>query len=354
MNKLKLALRIAVPVLISAGLVWLSLRKAPVGQVVDAIARSPKGPLAAYVGILLVIHLLRTVRWGVLLERLGHVGFERLNSASAIGIMLLMVLPLRMGEFARPLLIARPPKGSGPHLRRSGAMASIVVERIVDGLFMGIVGVLALQSVHGDYAARARQVSVLVSAGFFGLCVLLGLAFFLRAQAVALTRKLLGKVSPRLGGKVASMLDAFISALHLGSGWKVAWFFALTCAYWTCATLGLALVAPAFGMHLTFLQACAVLAMQVVGVMIPAGPGMVGTLQIATQVGLSFFYGAFSAGPEGVNAVAYANTVWLLQFGQQVVVGLLFMSAGHVSLHGLLGPSAAQADEAAEEAGPAA
>ena len=115
MNKLKLGLRVALPVLFSVALVWLSLRNAPVGKVVDAIARSDKGPLLAYVGVLLIIHLLRTVRWGILLEPLGHVGFKRLNSASAIGIMLLIVLPLRMGEFARPLLIARPPEGKGLH-----------------------------------------------------------------------------------------------------------------------------------------------------------------------------------------------------------------------------------------------
>lgn len=353
MNRLKTALRVALPVLFSALLIWLSLRKAPVGLVLEAIARSAKGPLVLYVCILLTIHLLRTVRWGILLEPLGHVGFKRLNSASAIGIMLLIVLPLRMGEFARPLLISRPPEGKGPRLRRSGAMASIVVERVADGLFMGLLGVLTLHtlgdSVRGEYAVRARQVAVLVSLAFFSLVVLLGAAFFLRERAVALTRRLLAP-SPKLAEKASSMLDAFIGALHLGSGWKALGFFLLTATYWGCATLGLSVVAPAFGMKLTLLQACAVLTMQVVGVMIPAGPGMVGTLQLATQIGLSFFYNAFDAGPEGVNAVAYANTVWLLQIAQQVVVGLFFMSTGHVSLRGLFGPSAAAATEEGDAA----
>jgi hypothetical protein len=366
-KKLKLALRVALPILFSVALVWLSLRKAPVGKVVDAIARSDKGPLLAYVGVLLLIHLLRTVRWGILLEPLGHVGFKRLNSASAIGIMLLIVLPLRMGEFARPLLIARPPEGKGPRLRRSGAMASIVVERIADGLFVGLLGVLTLHalgdSAHGDYAVHARRAAVLVSLGFFALCVVLGAAFFLREQAVAITGRLLGPLSPKLAAKATSMLDAFIGALHLGSGWKALGFFLLTAAYWASATLGLAIVAPAFGMHLTPLQACAVLTMQVVGAMIPAGPGMVGTLQLATQIGLSLFYKAFDSGPEGVNAVAYANTVWLLQFAQQVVVGVFFMSTGHVSLRGLFGASApdptsdsgeAEEDPKAAPVGPAA
>ena len=344
MNKLKLALRVALPVLFSVALVWLSLRRAPVGKVLSAIAASDKGPLLAYLGVLLLIHLLRTVRWGILLEPLGHVGFKRLNSASAIGIMLLIVLPLRMGEFARPLLIARPPEGRGPRLRRSGAMASIVVERIADGLFVGLLGVLTLHalgdSAHGEYAVHARRAAVLVSLGFFALCVVLALAFFLKETALRLTGRALRIVSPKLAEQVVSILDAFIGALHLGSGWKALGFFLLTAAYWASAALGLAIVAPAFGMHLTPLQACAVLTMQVVGAMVPAGPGMVGTLQLATQIGLSLFYGAFDSGPEGINAVAFANTVWLLQFLQQVVLGVLFMSTGHVSLRGLFGASA--------------
>jgi len=72
-----------------------------------------------------------------------------------------------------------------------------------------------------------------------------------------------------------------------------------------------------------------------VGVMVPAGPGMVGTMQFFTQAGLSLFDpGGFSA-----RGAAFANTIWLLQFIVQVGLGTIFLVAGHVSLKGLLGPS---------------
>ena len=352
MNVLKLVLRIAVSLAISGLFVWLSLRNAPIRAVARAIADCDKTPLLIYLVLTLFVHLVRTVRWGILLEPLGHVGFARLNSASAVGFMLLMVLPLRLGEFARPLLIARPPVGKGAHLSRSGAMASVVVERIADGLFVGLLGVLALRALGaragGDNAGFARRAAVLVSLGFATLCALLVAAFFLREQAVALCTRLLTPLSPKLAAKATSMLDAFIGALHLGSGWKVLGFFGLTSLYWALATFGIALVAPAFGMHLGPLEACALLAIQVVGAMVPAGPGMVGTLQFFSQLGLSLFVpGALGSGPEGVHAAAYANTVWLLQFSQQVGLGLIFMAMGHVSLRGLLGKSTAEEDEAA-------
>jgi uncharacterized protein (TIRG00374 family) len=327
--------------------------------VAQSIASANPLRLAAYAAVLVLVHLVRTVRWGILLEPLGHVGFKRLNSASAVGFMLLMVLPLRLGEFARPLLIARPPEGSGVRLRRSGAMASIVVERVVDGIAIGLLGVIALHalgaSVSGEYASAARRASLLVALGFGVLCAALLGALFLREKALRLVAAALRPVSPRLERAAVSMLDAFISALHLGSGFKALLFFFLTAVYWCLSAFGLWLLAPAFGFHLSPLMAGTILTMQVVGVMIPAGPGMIGTLQLFTQIGLSLFVpDAFTRGsPVAARAAGYANTVWMMQFGVQVGLGVVFMLLGHVALRGLFERSAgAEHDAEAVAAAP--
>ena len=348
---LKLALRAVVSIAMSAVFIWLSLRHTDVRAVAGAMASADPVRVLLYVGVLLLVHLVRTVRWGILLEPLGHVSFKRLNSASAVGFMLLMLLPLRLGEFARPLLIARPPPGGGVQLRRSGALASIVVERIVDGIFMGLMGMICLRmlgaSAAGKYVDFARMASLLVALGFFSLCVVLVLAVLFRDRALRLASAVLTPFSPRIAGKAVSMLEAFIGAVHLGSGWKVAWFFVLTAVYWGLNGVGLALLAPAFGFNgLTALMIAVILTIQVVGVMVPAGPGMVGTMQFFLQAGLSLFDSdGFSA-----RGVAYANTIWLLQFGAQVALGVIFLVSGHVSLKGLLGSSPPLEDEASTPA----
>jgi uncharacterized membrane protein YbhN (UPF0104 family) len=345
MRALKLAARVLLSLGVSAFFVWLSLRNADLRAVGQSIASANGLRLAAYAGVLLAIHLVRTVRWGILLEPLGHVGFKRLNSASAVGFMLLMVLPLRLGEFARPLLIARPPEGAGVRLRRSGAMASIVIERIVDGIAIGLLGVVALRalgaSASGEYASAARKASLFVALGFGVLCALLLCALFLREETLRLVAAVLRPLSPSLASAAVSMLDAFISALHLGSGFTALLFFLLTAVYWCLGGFALWLLAPAFGFHLSPLMAGTILAMQVVGVMIPAGPGMIGTLQLFTQIGLSLFVpDAFVRGSSAAaRAAGFANTVWMLQFGQQLVLGVTFMLLGHVALRGLFGRS---------------
>lgn len=346
----KIVLRTVVSLAMSALFVWLSLRHTDVRAVLAAMAAADPVRIALYVLVLLAIHLVRTVRWGILLEPLGKVSFKRLNSASAVGWMLLMVLPLRLGEFARPLLIARPPEGGGAPLRRSGALASIVVERIVDGIFIGMLGIVSLrmlgESASGKYLEFARSASVLVALGFFALCVGLVLAVLFRERALRLSQRVFSRISARVANRVSGMLDAFISAVHVGSGWKLLGFFLLTGTYWTLNAIGLGVLAPAFGFTgLSPLMLAVILTIQVVGVMVPAGPGMVGTMQFFTQAGLSLFVAdGFSA-----HGAGYANTVWLLQFGEQVALGLIFLVAGHVSLKGLLGPAAMQ-DEAAPAA----
>ncbi len=56
--------------------------------------------------------------------------------------MALFILPLRLGEFARPYLVAERPA-----LRVSAALSSVVVERVADGIFTAALLVVALLAV---------------------------------------------------------------------------------------------------------------------------------------------------------------------------------------------------------------
>jgi uncharacterized protein (TIRG00374 family) len=334
-----IALRFLASVGVSGFFTWLSLRHTDLRTVLGEMASAPLLPLAGYFLILLVVHLVRTVRWGLLLEPAGRVGFKRLNSASAIGFMLLMVLPLRLGEFARPMLVSRTKDRSGPQLQRSAALASCVVERIVDGLALAAIGIFALRALgaSGALADFSRRASVIVGAGFLGLCALLVVAVVARERVVAIARRGASRLPARTADTLLSMLNGFLGALDLGSVPRALAVVLLTAAHWALHVAGFVLVASAFGFHLSPLQGCAVLATQAVGIMVPAGPGMVGTSQFFTQAGLSIFFpGALSQPSVVVRAAAYANCIWMLQFSQQVILGLMFWISGRVSLAGVL------------------
>jgi uncharacterized protein (TIRG00374 family) len=355
MRAAKLTIRILLSLGLSALFVWLSLRHTDLRAVVRNIAAADPTRVGLSVLLLLCIHLIRTLRWGILLEPFGHVGFKRLNAASAVGFMLLILLPLRLGEFGRPFAIAQPPAGGGVRIRRSGAMASCVVERIVDGIFIGLLGIVALwvlgPMVTGPYAAFARSASVAVAAGFGALCVVLIFTLFQHDRTLRIARRLLTPLSPKLAVRAVGMMDAFLGSVHVGSGWSAAAFFLLTALYWSANAFGLWLLGPAFGIQLTPLMAATVLAVQVVGVMVPAGPGMVGTMSYFTAIGVSLFVPAalVDGSPAASQVAAYANTIWLVQFSVQVCLGLFFMAQSHITLKGLFSFSSS---EAAEGEGP--
>lgn len=345
----RLLIRIVASLAVSCAFVWLSLRHTDVRAVGEALWAADAAPLAGYFAILLVVHVVRTARWGILLRPVARVGFRRLNEACAIGFMMLVVLPFRLGELARPLLVARPARDDGAPVSRSGAMGACVVERMVDGIGVGVLGIVALHLLGsratGRAAEFARHASLIVTGAFLALCFGLVLAFFMRDRALSLLRRAVKTFAPHLAERVTSMLDAFIGALQLGSAARVAAVLGLTAVHWSLHVAGFAIVAPAFGFQLSPLMACAVLAVQVVGVMVPAGPGMVGTSQFFTEAGLSIFVaGALSAPDVAARAAGYANAIWILQFGQQVVLGLAFWFASRVPLSSLVG---ARAEEAA-------
>src|SRR5262249_1661680 len=133
-KSLKLILRVGASLAVSGVFIYFSLRNTSISAVGAAIRAADPVPVFGYLVALIVIHFIKTTRWGLLLKPLGDISFRRLNSASAVGLMLMVILPLRLGELARPLLVARNAGPGDEKLPRSGALASILVERIVDSI----------------------------------------------------------------------------------------------------------------------------------------------------------------------------------------------------------------------------
>jgi glycosyltransferase 2 family protein len=309
-----------------------------------------------YFGILTLVHLARTLRWGCLLSGLEKVPFRKLNEASGIGFMMLLVLPFRLGEFARPFLIAQRSS-----IRRSAAMTSVVIERITDGLLVATLMRVLLFFIPTE-TAEIRYVklgSTLMFALFGG-----GLAFLLFARwqhdrAVDLVRATVGRIAPGLAHKVADIVDGFVGAMRqLPDGKRLAGFFFFTLAYWGLNGAGMVVLAQAFScagavdascqpLGLSLFQGYVVMTVLVVGVMIPGAPGMAGTFHWATTVGLGLFLPAAVVKSSGL---AYANVLWLCQTVQQVGFGLILLSIGHLSFKDL----ASRLDKEGEASAPVA
>jgi uncharacterized protein (TIRG00374 family) len=299
---------------------WASLRAANYAWVLP------------YIVILLLIHLCRTARWGALLATQERVRFRALNDASAIGFMMLLVLPFRLGEFARPFLIAQR-----SNIRRSAAMTSVVLERIADGVFVALLLRGLLFFVHGETTPvrLARYGANAMFLIFFGGFVFLLFAAWNHDRAVGLVRGTLGRLSPAMGERASAIVDSFVGALkQRHRPIELVAFLAWTLLYWGLNGFGMWVLMRAFPFQLSLFQSYVAMGLVVVGVMIPAAPGMVGTFQAAVKLGLSIFLPASVVNGPGL---AYANVLWLCQTAQQIGLGLLFLSIDQLSFRDIAG-----------------
>jgi len=332
--RVKRAAKLLVSLLMTVVFSWWAFRETDWNSLMASLRTANYLWVVPYMGMLLLIHVARTLRWGCLLSGMERVPFRPLNEASGIGFMMLLVLPFRLGEFARPLLIAQRSS-----IRRSAAMTSVVLERITDGMFVAALMRVLLMFVPAE-VPELRFVKLganLMFAVFAGGLVFLLFALRHQDTAVRLVRATVGRVVPAVADKMADVVDTFVGAMRqLPDGRRMAGFFLYTLVYWGLNGAGMALLSRAFGasMSLSLFQAYVVNCVLVVGVMIPAAPGMVGTFQAAVKVGLSLFLPATVVNGSGL---AYANVLWLCQTVQQVGLGVVLMSAGHLSFRDLAG-----------------
>ena len=112
--------------LLAAGLLWLFFRGSDLSAIRLSLAGANLWILGSALGAVLVTYLLRAARWQLLLAPLGKAGLWNCFTTTVIGFML-NFLAARLGEIARPYLLARREGFSA-----SSAFATILLERVLD------------------------------------------------------------------------------------------------------------------------------------------------------------------------------------------------------------------------------
>src|SRR5262249_4975741 len=233
-------------------------------------------------------------------------------------------------------------------IRRSAAMTSVVLERIVDGISIAVLLRVLLFFIREENESIrfARWGANAMFAVFGGGLSFLLFALWHHARAVQLVRRIFGLVSPSLAERIVQVVDLVVGALRqVPKGWQLAGFIFFTAVYWSLNGWGMYLLSHAFycwpgspegcaPLQLTLFQSYVVLAVLVVGLMIPAAPGMIGTFQAAVKLGLSLFLPAAVVNSKGV---AYANVLWLCQTFQQIGLGVVLMSLSQLSFRDVAG-----------------
>lgn len=213
----------------------------------------------------------RATRWHFLLKPLQNISPRRLFTVVTIGYMANDVLPARMGEIVRVYVLEKREGTS-----KTGALATIVVERIMDGLT--ILLLLAIASffapINKDIEGIERAASLLF---IVLIVVFLAIAssrkLMLRLEAFGL-QFLPAAVRPKLAG----IADKFIDGLQVLRQWRdLVLVAALSILGWMCEVGMYWMVALAFStLHLEWYAVVMTLAVANLSTLIPSAPGYVG------------------------------------------------------------------------------
>jgi uncharacterized protein (TIRG00374 family) len=301
--------------------------------------------LPAYVVMLVGMSYFRAVRWRFLLRSFAEIPKKRILAVSWIGFAAIMLMPFRIGEVVRPYMIRHPGREEAGKIvgkvSATAATGTVLAERIVDGLCLSLLLALALlfvpmlqptpRTVVGLplTIAQVRAYGYTTLGIFVAAFLTIAVFYFARDLARRLTLTVVGIVSKRLAEKLATTAAKLADGLHfLGRARDAGPFLLETSLYWALNALGMWLLAWGCGVvhhdgsPITFGEACALMGMLGVTILIPGPPGLVGIFQTGIYCGLSMYFT-----PEVVlsQGAAYAFLLFVIQFGWQVVAAGIFL-----------------------------
>jgi len=271
---------------------------------------------------------IRAQRWRVLLRPVGRPAMRTLVAATNIGFMANMVLPLRMGEVIRPVLLSRK-----EHEPLGGIFATILLERICD--MFTILFLLCVSAVTVSVSHTVRQLGF----GLGGLAIVVGLTVaFIRWQealALRLVRAALGPFPARVAEPVDHFFRGFIQALEILDspvtflqvlGWSLYLWLVIASIY-LFGILAFELPVPPIA------GSIAVMAIIAIAVSAPSAPGYIGAFQVGCTLSLSLF------GVSESGAFAYSIVLHITQFVGTVGAGLYSLAREGMSIRQLEGVS---------------
>ncbi len=323
-------------IVVSAAAVAVLLSQIDLGETADAFRAAHYGWIIPAVVSILALMVFRVWRWRYLLRDDLQASFEGRLSATFIGFMANGLLPARMGEFIRAWCL-----GHREGKSKSAIFASIIVERLLDGLWILLYLVIALwvvpfpegggvgSSVLGGLSLKTgvRWAGFLSLALYVGIILLLVLLRLSSEKTLGVLGFLLKPISQRFAEKARAVLSGFIGGIYLPDSWnRGAMTLIHTCLLWAVALGGNYFTLRAFGLDLPWHAPIFLLVLQSIGVMIPSSPGFVGTFHAAAVLGARF-YGV----PEGV-ALSFAVVVHLVAFLPILLIGLGFLWRENLSL----------------------
>ena len=298
-------------VLISILFIWLALRGLQLNQFWDAVKQANYWWLIPGITVYFVAVWVRAWRWHYLLGPIKKIPTKNMFPITAIGYMGNNVYPARAGEVLRAVILKRKEGVSV-----SASLATIIVERIFDGVVMlGFVFVnlpeLAKLTGASGFVGNIQEVAIIGTGVFLG-----ALGVFLLAAMFPQTTAKVGlwsieRFTPRrLHEKIISIMNKFLDGLaSLRSPFNVLMVFFTSVIIWLLETGKYWFVMHAFDFSVSFFALMLMNGIVNLATTIPSAPGYIGTFD-APGIAVLTAYGVDQATAAGYTLVLHV-ALWV-------------------------------------------
>lgn len=299
---------------------------------VGEVGRSLRAASPALIGLGIALNLLgiiiRAWRWRFLLAPIRPgLGMYGLTSATFIGYMVSFLIPFRVGEIVRPVLLARR-----EGINAGSAIATIAVERILDvltisGLFLVFLltprGPTFLEGFGGDAGGAVdyiRSAIIAVAGLVIVVFPVLGLLVFAPHRVISRLRRLSERFGSGFIGRTAVLLEGFVGGLTvIRRARELLRACLLSLLMWLVIDLGILAGVRAVGIDLAFTDILLLMVPLAIGIAIPT-PAGVGAYESLVSISLRDFWGVAASAAAATAVLLHAMTVVPI-----ILLGMLFM-----------------------------
>ena len=292
-------------VTVSVIFMWLALRGLELDKVWGQVQGANYWWLIPSVTAYFLAVWARTWRWDYMLRPLKHIPVSRLFPVVVIGYMGNNIYPFRAGEVLRSYVLRRR-----EGVPMSGSLATVIVERVFDGLVM-LVFVFAALPLAPIPSDTIRMTVIVASVAFFGaLIVFFGIAA-VPQRILRLTEWVVVRFLPEGGRRpLLDFAERFMFGLEsLRNFRNVLMIFLSSVVVWLLETVKYWFVMHAFDFEVSFFALMLMNGIVNLATTLPSAPGYIGTFD-GPGIAVLVLYGVPEAIAGAYTLVLHA-ALWL-------------------------------------------
>jgi len=319
---------IVIGILISIFFLYLAFRKFDIEEGKRALKMANYYWLFPVVISYMFAFWIRGIRWRYLLLPIKKCKIFNLVSTIFIGFMANNLLPLRVGELVRAYV-----NGKKENISKSSSLATIVIERVFDGLALVILLLVTSlflgsgSSAQHSFPHWLKKMIYVACALFLGVLILLYIMMRSKELTGKVIKKLFGFLKEPVLKKILNLTNSFIEGLNvLRQRREILVISSLSLLVWAFEGTTFYLGAKALNLSLSYPQAYLILVIVALGLMVPSSPAFVGVYEYFCITALALFAIDKSL------ALSYAVLLHFLQFSLLVSIGLFFLWKENLSL----------------------